>query len=98
MVFWLSNGLDKFKSFTIVKSHGQKYLDVATNDLDLLSSSGRQTFVSECTHESLIVECIDTSVDLCSQAKLYIPSTINISGSLSLTLVFLVSGSMYDDW
>ena len=54
----------------IDKSHGQKYLDVATNDLDLLSSSGRQTFVSECTHDSLVVECIDTSVDLCSQAKL----------------------------
>ena len=58
-------------SITIDKSHGQKYqIDVATNDLDLLSSSGRQTFVSECTHDSLIVECIDTSVDLCSQAKL----------------------------
>ena len=58
-------------SITIDKSHGLKYqIDVATNDLDLLSSSGRQTFVSECTHDSLIVECIDKSVDLCSQAKL----------------------------
>ena len=82
-------------SITIDKSHGQKYLDVATNDLDLLSSSGRQTFVSECTHDSLIVECIDTSVDLCSQAKLLIQSTINIRGSL--ILVFLISRATYED-
>jgi len=64
------------KELKALKTAAQKFisnedtlslLDVATNDLDLLSSSGRQTFVSECTHESLIVECIDTSVDLCSQ-------------------------------
>ena len=39
---------------------------MATNDLDLLSSRGRQTFVSECNHDSLTVECVDKSVDLCS--------------------------------
>ena len=42
-------------------------IGVATNDLKLLSSNGRQAFVSECKHESLLVECIDQSVDLCSQ-------------------------------
>ena len=54
-----------------------KSIDVATNDLDLLSSSGRQTFVSECTHDSLVVECVDNSVDLCSQVRIY--STIRFA-------------------
>ena len=47
--------------------HMKFHIGVATKDLDLLSSSGRQSFVSECTHDSLNVECIDKSIDLCSQ-------------------------------
>lgn len=45
-------------------------LGLATNDLDLLTAQGRSAFASECTHESLQVECIDTSVDLCPYGHL----------------------------
>ena len=37
-----------------------------TQDLDLLSSTGRSKFVSQCRHKSLHIECIDETVDLCS--------------------------------
>lgn len=40
---------------------------LAIKDLDLLSPSGRKAFVSGCKHETLKVECVDDSVDLCSQ-------------------------------
>lgn len=40
---------------------------LATNDLNLLSPSGRSAFVSDCKHDILKVECVDRSIDLCSQ-------------------------------
>ena len=46
-------------------------IGLATNDLDLLSSTGRSKFVSQCTHQSLHIECIDDTVDLCSHGHYY---------------------------
>ena len=53
------------------------FTDVATNDLNLLSPTGREAFVADCNHETLNVECIDDSIDLCANGHhLYGFSTI----------------------
>ena len=46
-------------------------IGLATEDLDLLSSTGRSKFVSQCRHKSLHIECIDDTVDLCSNGHYY---------------------------
>ena len=46
-------------------------IGLATDDLDLLSSTGRSKFVSQCRHKSLHIECIDDTVDLCSNGHYY---------------------------
>ena len=45
--------------------------------MNLLSPTGREAFVADCNHETLNVECIDDSIDLCANGHhLYGFSTI----------------------
>ena len=55
------------------------YIDVATNDLNLLSPTGREAFVADCNHETLNVECVDDSIGKKHALNKYNQFTLNTS-------------------